>query len=100
MPSLRRPSQQGTHVGEFGIAPYYFMYGHTYVAMAIEAMPEEERDGLRARLAATLWKTREADGGWNDRIFPRSKSYSTAMAMLALCAPTFGELPAWPSEAR
>ena len=38
MPSLRRPSQQGTHVGEFGIAPYYFMYGHTYVAMAIEAM--------------------------------------------------------------
>ena len=48
----------------------------------------------------TLWRTRESDGGWNDRIFPRSKSYSTAMAMLALLAPTLKPVPKWISSNR
>jgi hypothetical protein len=26
----------------------------------------------------------EAEGGWNDRVFPRSRAYGTAMGMLAL----------------
>ena len=33
--------------------------------------------------------------GWNDRIFPRSKSYSTAMALLALMAPRLDRVPKW-----
>jgi len=84
---LARKSQQGTHAGPYGIAPYYFFYGHTYAALAIEQLPEAERPALRERMQQTLWRTREPDGSWNDRIFPRSASYSTAMALLALLAP-------------
>jgi hypothetical protein len=83
---LARKSRQGTHEGAFAIAPYYFMYGHTFAARAIAALPEEHRAPLRTRLVEHLWRTREADGSWNDRIFPRSSSYGTAMALLALTA--------------
>ncbi len=92
---FKRKSQQGTHQLSYGIAPYYFMYGHTYAALAIEALPEKDRPALRRKMQETLWKTREEDGGWNDRIFPRSKSYSTAMALLALLAPELDPVPAW-----
>ena len=35
-----------------------------------------------------LWLTRNAaDGTWNDRVFPRSASYGTAMSVLAILAP-------------
>jgi hypothetical protein len=92
-----RKGQQGTHAPPYGIAPYYFYYGHTYAALAIEHLPEAERAEWRAKLRATLWRTREAHGGWNDRIFPRSESYSTAMAVLALIAPQLPAVPEWPS---
>ncbi len=88
-----RKSKQGTHEGPYQIAPYYFYFGHLYAARAIEALPEAERSEQRARLRALLLETRDEDGLWNDRIFPRSKSYSTAMVMMALRAPEIG-LPA------
>lgn len=94
----KRKSKQGTHEGPYGIAPYYFMYGHVYAALAIESLPEKARPALREKMQSTLWKTRESDGGWNDRIFPRSKSYSTAMAMLALLAPQLEPLPLWKKD--
>ncbi|MCA8944461.1 MAG: terpene cyclase/mutase family protein [Planctomycetes bacterium] len=94
---LVRKSQQGTHVAPYGVAPYYFMYAHTYAALAIEYLPRVDRQALRKKMQETLWSTREADGGWNDRIFPRSKSYSTAMAMLALGAPRLDRIPEWKS---
>jgi len=83
----KRKSQQGTHVPPYGIAPYYFFFGHTYTALAIEHLPNDERAGPRNKLIALLARTREDHGGWNDRIFPRTESYSTAMAVLALLAP-------------
>jgi hypothetical protein len=83
---LVRKSQQGTHVGDYQIAPYYFMYGHTWAARAICALDEERRPELRERLLEHLWRTREGSGVWNDRIFPRSASYGTAMAVLAITA--------------
>jgi len=89
---LARKSKQGTHEGDYGIAPYYFFFGHTYVGLAIEYLPEADRAALRAQLRELLWRTREADGGWNDRVFPRSKAYGTAMAMLALLAPTIDRI--------
>ena len=52
------------------------------------------RTSLRRRLRALLWRTREEDGGWNDRVFPRSKAYATAMAVLAIRAPDL-HLPGW-----
>lgn len=92
---LKRKSKQRTHEPPYGVAPYYFFFGHTYAAMAIEALPEKERPKWRERLAATVMKTREEDGGWNDRVFPRTKSYSTAMCLLALLAPSLPEIPEW-----
>ena len=87
---LVRKSQQGTHVGPYGIAPYYFFFGHTFAAHAIEELPEKERAARRDELAEVLWRTREENGSWNDRIFPRTASYSTAMAMMALGAKDHG----------
>ena len=44
---------------------------------------------------AVLWSTREDDGSWNDRIFPRSSAYSTAMSVLAILAPEEPAFPRW-----
>ncbi|MEO1698255.1 MAG: hypothetical protein AAFU73_13235 [Planctomycetota bacterium] len=96
---LVRKSQQGTHKPPYGIAPYYFYFGHAYAARAIEALPEEERPALRAQLVERIERTREDDGTWNDRIFPRTASYSTAMAILALRAPELGPGAAYAAPA-
>ncbi|QDV09037.1 hypothetical protein Poly30_45930 [Planctomycetes bacterium Poly30] len=95
---LVRKSQQGTHKAPYGIAPYYFFFGHTYAAFAIEALPEAERAARREELTALLQKTRAADGTWNDRIFPRTSSYSTAMSILALRAPELPPIARWESR--
>ncbi len=81
---LVRKSQQGTHKGAYNIAPYYFFFGHTYAAQAIAALPADEAAAHRTELLRLLASTREEDGSWNDRIFPRTSSYSTAMVLLAL----------------
>jgi len=93
----KRRKQQGTHVKPFMIAPYYFFYAHRYAAQAIELLPEAEREGYRAKLLALLWKVREEDGGWNDRVFPRSECFGTAMSMMALLAPRMPAPAGWPA---
>jgi hypothetical protein len=80
----KRRQKTGTHEGPYHIAPYYFYYGHRYAAQAVEMLPEKARPAERERLLKALLKTRDADGTWNDRVFPRSKNYGTAMAALAL----------------
>lgn len=92
---LVRKSQQGTHKGKYGIAPYYFFFGHTYAALAIEELPKSEASAKRGELAQLLWRTIEDDGTWNDRIFPRTASYSTAMSLMALGAPGRAKFPEW-----
>ena len=47
-------------------------------------MPESERAANRAKFRATLFEVRDADGTWNDRVFPRSAAFGTAMSVLAL----------------
>ena len=92
---LVRKSQQGTHIPPYNIAPYYFFFGHTYAAFAIESLPKEQQGAYRERLRDLLWQTRESHGGWNDRIFPRTESYSTAMTLLALMAPDLPSPAQW-----
>ena len=41
----------------------------------------------RARYLETLFSVREKSGGWNDRVFPRSESFGTSMALLSLLEP-------------
>lgn len=81
-----RRAKTGTHEGPFKIAPYYFYYAHRYAAAAIEMLPEKERRKQRVRLEEVLWRTRADDGAWNDRVFPRSSSFGTAMSVFALRA--------------
>lgn len=91
----KRRKQTGTHVPPYMIAPYYFFYAHRYVAQAIEFLPEAERAESRAKLYALLWRVREESGGWNDRVFPRSESFGTAMTVLALLEPTLPRPAGW-----
>ena len=51
---------------------------------AIELLPEKERAAERGKLLDLIVKTRDADGTWNDRVFPRSRGYCSAMVVLAL----------------
>ena len=82
----KRRKKTGTHVAPYGVAPYYFYYGHRYVAQAIAGLGKADRPAEYERFNAVLFKTRDEDGTWNDRVFDRSKAYGTAMAMMALLA--------------
>ncbi|MCH2103606.1 MAG: hypothetical protein MK297_06310 [Planctomycetes bacterium] len=97
-----RRAKKGTHIGDYGVAPYYVMFGHRYVAMAIELLPEEEREKHRTLVYQRLFEIKGVEKGgdnernaetfynepdpgtWNDRVFPRSRSFGTACAMMTL----------------
>ena len=91
----KRRKKTGTHEPPYMIAPYYFFFAHYYAAQAIELLPTRLRSAYRQRLYKLLWKIRESDGGWNDRVFERSKSYSTAMSILAILQPGLDKPAAW-----
>ena len=91
----KRRKKTGTHEPPYMIAPYYFFFAHYYAAQAIELLPTRLRTAYRQRLYKLLWKIRESDGGWNDRVFERSKSYSTAMTILAILQPGLDKPAAW-----
>lgn len=83
-----RRQQTGTHVAPYGVAPYYFMYAHLYASQAIELMQlsRAEREEYRRKLLNALFRGRDADGTWNDRVFPRSSGYGTACALMCINA--------------
>lgn len=83
----KRRAQTGTHVRPYSIAPYYFYYAHYYAAMAVELLPPRERAEYRRRINDLLFANQLDDGSWNDRVFPRSANYGTAMAIQALMMP-------------
>jgi hypothetical protein len=83
-----RKSAPNTHIPPYGIAPYYFLFGHVYCAQAIELLPDgDDKDALRTKMRAFLARSIDYDGTWNDRQFERSAGYGTAMAVLALRMP-------------
>ena len=96
----KRRKKQGTHVAPYGVAPYYFFYAFTHAAQAIEFLPEADRPALRTKFRELLFKVRDEDGTWNDRVFPRSASFGTAMSVLALAeaAPARPAAPAQPAR--
>jgi hypothetical protein len=80
----KRRQKTGTHVAPYNVAPYYFYYGHRYLAQAIQMLPEKERAAEREKLMKLVLKVRDLDGTWNDRVFQRSRNYGTAMVTLIL----------------
>lgn len=79
-----RRAKSGTHLPPFGVAPYYFYFAHWHAAQAIELLPPQERPEYIRRTLELLFRTRDEDGRWNDRVFPRSASYGTACAVLSI----------------
>jgi hypothetical protein len=47
-------------------------------------LPDVERDAARIKFREVLFTVRDENGTWNDRVFPRSAGYGTAMSVLAL----------------
>ena len=93
----RRRAQTGTHNPPYYIAPYYFFYAHLHTARAIRVLPEAEQKMARIRLLELMWQVRDKEGTWNDRVFPRSAAYGTAMTLMALNSPKI-PLPAKVTE--
>ncbi len=92
----KRKSQTGTHIPPYGIAPYYFLFGHVYAAQAIEQIADAgKRDALRAKMREVLARSREDDGSWNDRQFECSAGYGTALALLTMHMPHLGKPIGW-----
>jgi len=97
----KRKSATGTHIEPYGMAPYYFLFGHVYCAQAIEFVDDaEQREALRTKLHAVLAKSREEDGSWNDRQFGRSGGYGTALALLTLHMQHLPKPVAWRSATK
>ncbi len=80
----KRRKKTGTHLPPYGVAPYYFYFGHRYVAQAIQLLPEAKRATEMEKFHTVLMRTKDEDNTWNDRVFDRSKAYGTAMSILAL----------------
>lgn len=78
-----RKSQRGTHIKPYGIAPYYFMFGHLYCAQAIEQVEDKKlRTEFREKMRQILARSVDEGGTWNDRQFGRSAGYGTGMALM------------------
>ncbi|MCH2113775.1 MAG: terpene cyclase/mutase family protein [Pirellulales bacterium] len=76
---------ESPHFGDFGVAGYFFYYGHFYAAMCIEELPESERPYFQDYLAHILIPLQEKDGSWWDYIlYDYHQQYGTAMAISAL----------------
>ena len=43
----------------------------------------------------TLLRTRDEDGTWDDRVFPRTRNYGTSMAVLVLLMDRAPRPPTW-----
>lgn len=73
------------HEAYYQNAGYFFFFAHYYAALAIERLPEAEREPFRRRLWQKLLETQRADGSFCDFL---GSSYmvtaSTAYAALAL----------------
>lgn len=95
-----RKSQLGTHIKPYGIAPYYFLFGHVYAAQAIEQIADAgKRKELHEKMLAVLSRSREADGSWNDRQFGRSGGYGTALALMTMYMPNLPKPMPWSPSA-
>jgi hypothetical protein len=82
-----KKGRQGTH-GLYGIAPYYFLFGHYFASLATGTMGLKFKKRYFSVLRkAILWKKLRHGKGWLDSEWGR-KNYGTAMALLTLANTT------------
>jgi hypothetical protein len=93
-----RRRKDKTHLPPYGVAPYYVYFSHYHAALALSLLPEDQRAEWRTKYLGRLFQSRLPSGGWNDRVFDRSESYGTAMALLSLLAKDAQAPARWPSD--
>jgi hypothetical protein len=93
-----RRKKSGTHVGPYGVAPYYFFFGFYHACDAVELLPMAERAEYRRQFEQLLFAVRDPDGTWDDRVFPRTRNFGTAMTLMALQRPQFPAPAEWSSK--
>ncbi len=73
------------HESYFGVAGYFYYYGHWYAAQCIEQLPTSERPYFQAHLAHIILPLQDRDGSWWDYpIYNYHQQYGTAMAVMTL----------------
>lgn len=76
---------QSPHYADFGVAGYFYYYGHYYAAICVEQLPTDRRAYYQDHLAAIILPLQEADGSWWDYIlYDYHQQYGTAMAISTL----------------
>ncbi len=76
---------QSPHFADFGVAGYFYYYGHFYAAMCVEQLPEADRPYFQDHLAHLLLPLQEKDGSWWDYIlYDYHQQVGTAMAISTL----------------
>jgi hypothetical protein len=73
------------HSSFYAVAGYFYYFGHYYAALAIEALPADQRERHLDQLAARLLPLQETDGSWWDYpLYNYHQQYGTAFAILSL----------------
>jgi hypothetical protein len=73
------------HESWFGVAAYFYYYGHFYAAGCIEQLPPEQQSFYQDHLAGILMPLQEKDGSWWDfPFYDYHQQYGTAMAIMSL----------------
>ncbi len=94
MSRKRNYPAQSPHFADFGVAGYFYYYGHYYAAMCIDELPGEQRAFYQDHLAKILMPLQEKDGSWWDYIlYDYHQQYGTAMAVSALVRCLHDDLP-------
>ncbi len=85
MSRKRNYPAQSPHFADFGVAGYFYYYGHYYAAMCIDELPADKHPFYQDHLAKILLPLQEKDGSWWDYIlYDYHQQYGTAMAVSAL----------------
>jgi len=73
------------HEAYYGVAAYFYLFGHYYAASVIETLPPEARKPYEAKLRHHVLKCRQKDGAfWDFWVASSTKAYGTAFSILAL----------------
>ena len=81
---------QSPHFADFGVAGYFYYFGHYYASICMEELPADQRPFYQGQLAHVLLPKQESDGSWWDYIlYDYHQQYGTAMAISTLvrCLP-------------
>jgi len=76
---------QSPHYADFGVAGYFFYYGHYYAAKCVEELPAEQQPVFQGHLANIIVPLQEKDGSWWDfLLYDYHKAAGTSMAVSTL----------------